>query len=448
MRLGVTESGNEPNLPAGRLLLLTLAEPSAETLDPSPNGLVARAQLCRDVLTWESLSGTSAPKTYGVPRLLAMTEADWRVEPLEERALASEPGPNLEWRLLVQQLLRQDQVQAVCLQTADETSPDLPAALELLEVAATIGCLARWRNGASEKRIHPPVKPVSNLPPLPIAPLVSILTPTRNRSPHLFRLYDCFQQQTYPHCQWVILDDSPAPDPFFQTLADSRVRYIHAKEPLSLGEKRNRLAALADGEVLAHWDDDDYYTTGYVAAMLARLGDRDLVKLTSWYGLSIKDQFFYYWDTAQMLSRHFQIGPRTGVETVPMGRRAASKWLWAFGYSLVYRRALWQTVPFEPVHGGEDYRFTRSALLAGARIGLFPDETGLLLNLIHRHNTNSLLYPNYRLPLSLLPRIFGEAILGQEPFSQLWREVQASRPAFLSPEPKNSINSGDILLFF
>src|SRR3954471_5913053 len=106
---------------------------------------------------------------------------------------------------------------------------------------------------------------------------VSVVTPTFGREKYLPGLLACFAAQTHTDRELLILDDSPAPSTFFGGLADSRVRYVHSKERLTIGEKRNRLVEMATGEVIASFDDDDYYAPGYLTAMLDGLGDADLV---------------------------------------------------------------------------------------------------------------------------------------------------------------------------
>jgi hypothetical protein len=49
----------------------------------------------------------------------------------------------------------------------------------------------------------------------------------------------------------------------------------------------------ATGEVIAQFDDDDYYAPDYVATMLARLGTSDLVKLSGWYLFDASERGFY-----------------------------------------------------------------------------------------------------------------------------------------------------------
>jgi glycosyltransferase involved in cell wall biosynthesis len=89
-------------------------------------------------------------------------------------------------------------------------------------------------------------------------PLISCLMPTCDRREFIPQALACFEAQTYPHKQLVIVDNG---QDSIQDLAEScrRVIYKHVgTEKLSTGEMRNRACALATGTIFCHWDDDDY----------------------------------------------------------------------------------------------------------------------------------------------------------------------------------------------
>jgi glycosyltransferase involved in cell wall biosynthesis len=102
---------------------------------------------------------------------------------------------------------------------------------------------------------------------LPQWPLVSVICPTWNRRAFLPYLVYQFQYQDYPAAQreLVILDDSPQSNAaLIEQLALSDparacIRYHHVTERMTIGAKRNRLNALAQGDVIVCMDDDDYY---------------------------------------------------------------------------------------------------------------------------------------------------------------------------------------------
>jgi glycosyltransferase involved in cell wall biosynthesis len=68
-------------------------------------------------------------------------------------------------------------------------------------------------------------------------------------------------------------------------LDDPRVFYDHRPERRSVGMKRNVLISRARGEIIAQFDDDDFYGKGYLSGMISamRNGDADFVKLFGFF---------------------------------------------------------------------------------------------------------------------------------------------------------------------
>src|SRR5262245_42532069 len=109
---------------------------------------------------------------------------------------------------------------------------------------------------------------------------ISVVSPTYNRQERHENLYKAFSQQTYPDRELLVLDDSEAPSPFFSALKDPLVQYYHLACRMGLGTKRNSLVKAAKGELIAHFDDDDYYAPTYLQVMQKELGQASLVKLS------------------------------------------------------------------------------------------------------------------------------------------------------------------------
>jgi glycosyltransferase involved in cell wall biosynthesis len=106
-------------------------------------------------------------------------------------------------------------------------------------------------------------------------PKVSIITPTYSRESHLSKIHRCFKSQDYPDLEWLILDDSPGPSEEFTATSDSRIRYRHISKRLSIGEKRNLLVDEAAGDIIVHFDDDDFYNLNYVSSMVGALNEKE-----------------------------------------------------------------------------------------------------------------------------------------------------------------------------
>jgi len=246
---------------------------------------------------------------------------------------------------------------------------------------------------------------------------VSVITPTFNREAYHPRLYDLFKAQTYGDKELVVLDDSPVPSAFFASLEDSSVRYVHIKSGLKLGEKRNRLAELATGELLVHFDDDDYYSSGYINYMIGHLGNADFIKLSAFFLYSEAHDAFAYWDTTTSNDLHFKMQPGHSLDSILMqefSREQREEWCRqntvGYGFSCVFRRSVWEQAPFESIDHGEDGRFVEAALRNGFKVKFLADTDGKAMVVRHVAN-NSAVFPQYLLPRFLMPTIFGEQIL-------------------------------------
>jgi len=81
--------------------------------------------------------------------------------------------------------------------------------------------------------------------------------PTYGRPDYVDEAVAMFVQQDYPAKELVILNDCPG-QVFHSDRADVRVFNYDTRFP-TLGEKRNVSIDLAEGELIAIWDDDDAY---------------------------------------------------------------------------------------------------------------------------------------------------------------------------------------------
>src|SRR4051812_12356423 len=89
-------------------------------------------------------------------------------------------------------------------------------------------------------------------------PLISCIMPTANRRRCVSQAIRLFQAQDYPNKELVILDDGAesvadlVPD-------DPQVRYIRLTGKRTLGKKRNECVEASRGDLIMHWDDDDWH---------------------------------------------------------------------------------------------------------------------------------------------------------------------------------------------
>jgi glycosyltransferase involved in cell wall biosynthesis len=145
--------------------------------------------------------------------------------------------------------------------------------------------------------------------PMRSRPLVSAITPTFERHSFLPLLYNCFKRQSFVDIEWLVMDDSALPSEFMQTLDDPRVHYEHRTERLSIGMKRNLLIERAQGDVIMHFDDDDFYGSEYVSNMISALNaaNADIVKLYGAYHYSKLHNVFAYWDYTEVFNQHMTL---------------------------------------------------------------------------------------------------------------------------------------------
>jgi len=238
-------------------------------------------------------------------------------------------------------------------------------------------------------------------------PKYSIITPTYQREDMLRLQYRGISEQSEADFEWLILDDSPEPSPYFRTLTDNRVQYRHVADRMSIGAKRNFLNEQARGEIIIHFDDDDYYSKDYVATM-AKCFDSsiDIAKLSGWYVYSQLYRELGYWDLTQMHGFHFcwSKEPMSYDFRIDYVKNRGSKSLLGFGFSYAYRRDCWKSKKFPDQNFGEDFGFIESVLADGGRLHQFADTVGICVHILHETNT-SRCFPQYRLPSFMIERL-------------------------------------------
>jgi hypothetical protein len=82
--------------------------------------------------------------------------------------------------------------------------------------------------------------------------------PTRNRRRFMVQTLKLFEQQDYAQKELIVIDDGD--DPVVDLIpADARIRYVRVPERMSIGAKRNLAVSIARGDLICHWDDDDFF---------------------------------------------------------------------------------------------------------------------------------------------------------------------------------------------
>ncbi|WP_213298817.1 glycosyltransferase family 2 protein [Paraburkholderia sacchari] len=245
-------------------------------------------------------------------------------------------------------------------------------------------------------------------PIVPMAPVVSVITPTGGREAMLQHAWRSFARQDLAACEWIVVDDSERPSAFMENLGDARVVYRHVPQRMSAGAKRNLAVALARAEVIAHFGDGEYYAPEYLRVMSAQLSERraDFVKLSAFFLYSRVYDQFGWWDLLHKSGLHFHWSPQPMTAlSFPADHRAFADNHSGYGFSYLYTKRLWAAGPFESGSLNEDGEFLQAALARGANLAHFADDIGLCLRVLHAHNAMAS-FPQYLLPEALVTRHF------------------------------------------
>ena len=193
-------------------------------------------------------------------------------------------------------------------------------------------------------------------------PLVSCIMPTYNRRRFVPLAIEYFLRQDYEPKELIVIDDGS--DPVEDLIpADARFRYVRPAGRLTVGAKRNLACAEARGEIVLHWDDDEWHAPRRIGVQVRHLLEEraDLCGLnpTLFYDLGTSLAWLY--------------------------RYPAEERFWASGTSFCYRREFWERKPFNEVDVGEDNQFLWEA--PPARMIALPDTTAVVA-MIHDGNVS------------------------------------------------------------
>ena len=243
------------------------------------------------------------------------------------------------------------------------------------------------------------------------APVVSIITPTLNRHHFLPLAAKFVLGQSISDLEWLVLDDSPIPSEFMQGLSDPRVIYEHTSKKLTTGGKRNHLIGKARAAVIAQFDDDDFYTSNYLAAMLSAM-EKNGADIVKFFGFFVYHKLFKtlgFWDLNIKLGPHWNWSG--AVPTMVMLTEKHSHELkdnhFGFGFSYVFKRKVWERGPFPDMNANQDGVFMLNAIQQFKLAGLY-DVDRTCLHVLHGANA-SRCFPQYLIPNFLLPSLFPQA---------------------------------------
>ncbi|HEX9511208.1 MAG TPA: glycosyltransferase family 2 protein [Puia sp.] len=204
-------------------------------------------------------------------------------------------------------------------------------------------------------------RPAPHLPP-PGQALISCIMPTYNRRefiPHAIRY---FLRQDYPNKELIVIDDGEDPVRDLVPVQEG-IRYYRLERKLTLGAKLNLGCEYAQGDLIAHWDDDDWY-----APRRLQYQEGELQK--SHKSLCGINRLLYY-----DLRHHHAL-----QYVYPQDQR-----VWLIGSSLFYRKELWLTHRFADINIGMDGLFVWS--VPKEHIAVSQDPT-ISVHMIHDRNVS------------------------------------------------------------
>ncbi len=186
--------------------------------------------------------------------------------------------------------------------------------------------------------------------------------PTADRRAFVPAAIARFVAQDFEDSELLIVDDGAdrvadlVPD-------DPRVRYLGLPQRLVLGAKRNLACEHARGEIIVHWDDDDWSAPWRVRYQV--------------------DQLLAARADVGGLARVLFYDPTAGEGWEYEYPRAAAPWV--YGATLAYTRAFWHRNRFPPIAVGEDSRFVWASV--PRRIIALDDHT-CFVGMMHAGNTS------------------------------------------------------------
>jgi Glycosyl transferase family 2 len=256
-------------------------------------------------------------------------------------------------------------------------------------------------------KMNPPAMPAIATP-RNVSGMVSIITPTYNRSKFLKSTLKYFLHQNYNDIEWLILDDGLQETTAFGDLAGRNIFYERIGGKLSIGEKRNLLIERSRGEIIVQFDDDDYYSPDYVRIMVSNLANlgADLLNLRGWFLYDCRSHFFGYWNLMQKKGLHYrcdQKGVVLGMVNSQNNRDLENSHL-GYGFSYVFKKEVWNAVKFPEIDWNEDTEFSLKAS-SKFKVDGIQDTRGICLHLLHLASTSHC-FPQYHLPSFLLQKLF------------------------------------------
>jgi glycosyltransferase involved in cell wall biosynthesis len=162
-------------------------------------------------------------------------------------------------------------------------------------------------------------------------PLVSCILPTRNRKTYLGTAIASYFSQTYLNKELIIVDNGDDGSEEVVPPASS-IHYFKVSndEHKTVGEMRNICNDLANGEIICHFDSDDWSAPNRIQEQVNRLTIYNFVAYNTMVFFDVRDGQWYKW---------------------------SSRDPYAFGTSFCYWKSQWKANLFRHTMVGEDFFF-------------------------------------------------------------------------------------------
>jgi hypothetical protein len=198
-------------------------------------------------------------------------------------------------------------------------------------------------------------------------PLASCIMPTADRRSLVPQAIHHFLRQDYPNRELIILDDGA--DSVADLIPqDSRIRYLRLDRKFSMGVKHNMACEMAHGEIIVHWDDDDWVSPQRISYQVGELQEQAMkTSMDTLCGLS---RVMFYEPRAQ----------RAWEYQYPGGRP------WVLGATFCYYKQFSERHRFPDMNEGADTTFVWN--LQNTYVRAHPDHT-FYVGTVHAHNTST-----------------------------------------------------------
>lgn len=204
---------------------------------------------------------------------------------------------------------------------------------------------------------------------------VTAIMPARGRQRLAGLAVVSFLAQTYEDKELIILDDEeePAFPAGYQLGGSRKIHYIaYTGERQTIPEKRNYLCEQAPGELIMHFDSDDWSAPDRMADQVKRIQDSGL-SVTGYHSM------LFHHEARNAALKYKGYSPR-----------------YALGTTLAFRRSWWKDHPFntitklkdgteQPLKIGEDNAFVFDARRANQILSV--DAEKRMVARIHKENT-------------------------------------------------------------